>query len=130
MNPSRWLRPRLLGLVVVMLALLGVASYLTMARQEDPSFPYRAGMITVIYPGAVAESVERLIVEPLADELSQVEEVDFISATARTGWHWSRYGCSTISTIPTPPGIACARQLPGRSWSFPRACKALSWMTA
>lgn len=85
MNPSRWLRPRLLGLVVVMLALLGVASYLTMARQEDPSFPYRAGMITVIYPGAVAESVERLILEPLADELSQVEEVDFNSATARTG---------------------------------------------
>ncbi|MEO1817688.1 efflux RND transporter permease subunit [Pseudomonas sp.] len=85
MNVAQLLRPRLLGLVVVMLSLLGVAAYLTMARQEDPSFPYRAGMITVIYPGAVAESVERLILEPLSDELSQVEEVDFISATARTG---------------------------------------------
>ncbi|HBT55667.1 MAG TPA: AcrB/AcrD/AcrF family protein, partial [Pseudomonas sp.] len=85
MNLRRVLRPRLLGMVVVMLALLGVASYLTMARQEDPSFPYRAGLITVIYPGAVAESVERLVLEPLSDELSQVSEVDFIKATARTG---------------------------------------------
>mgnify|MGYP001434416977 CR=1 FL=1 len=85
MNLRRVLRPRLLGMVVLMLALLGVASYLTMARQEDPSFPYRAGLITVIYPGAVAESVERLVLEPLSDELSQVSEVDFIKATARTG---------------------------------------------
>lgn len=78
-------RPRLIGLVVGMLCLVGLASYLTMARQEDPSFPYRAGMITVIYPGAMAEAVERLILEPLADELSQVEEIDHFTATARTG---------------------------------------------
>lgn len=78
-------RPRLIGLVVVMLCLLGVASYLTMARQEDPSFPYRSGMITVIYPGAMAEAVERLVLEPLSDELGQVEEIDYFSATARTG---------------------------------------------
>ena len=78
-------RPRLIGLVVVMLSLLGVASYLTMARQEDPSFPQRAGLITVIYPGAMAEAVERLVLEPLSDELSQVEEVDYFTATARTG---------------------------------------------
>lgn len=79
-------RPRLIGLVVVMLSLLGVASYLTMARQEDPSFPYRAGMITLTYPGAMAEAVERLVLEPLSDELSQVEEVNHFTATARTGF--------------------------------------------
>lgn len=78
-------RPRLIGLVVAMLCLLGVASYLTMARQEDPSFPYRAGLITVAYPGAMAESVERLVLEPLSDELSQVEEIDYFTATVRTG---------------------------------------------
>ncbi|PKM05501.1 MAG: AcrB/AcrD/AcrF family protein [Gammaproteobacteria bacterium HGW-Gammaproteobacteria-6] len=79
------LRPRLIGLVTVMLCLLGIASYLTMARQEDPSFPQRAGMITVIYPGAMAEAIERLVLEPLSDELSQVEEIDYFTATARTG---------------------------------------------
>lgn len=85
MNPASWARPRLIGLVTVMLCLLGVASYLTMARQEDPSFPYRAGLITVVYPGAMAEAIERLVLEPLSDELTQVEEIDYFTATARTG---------------------------------------------
>lgn len=76
---------RLLGMVVVMLCLLGVAAYSTMPRQEDPSFPYRAGMITVTYPGASAEAVERLVLQPLSDELGQVAEVDWTQATARTG---------------------------------------------
>ncbi len=76
---------RLLGMVVTMLCLLGIAAYSTMPRQEDPSFPYRAGLITISYPGASAEAVERLVLQPLSDELRQVEEVDFTQATARTG---------------------------------------------
>lgn len=76
---------RLLGMVVTMLCLLGIAAYSTMPRQEDPSFPYRAGLITVNYPGASADAVERLVLSPLADELRQVEEVDFSEGTARTG---------------------------------------------
>ncbi|WP_111494450.1 efflux RND transporter permease subunit [Marinobacter bohaiensis] len=76
---------RLLGMVVVMLCLLGAAAYNTMPRQEDPSFPYRAGLLTVSYPGANADTVERLVLDPLADELRQVEEVDFSTGTARTG---------------------------------------------
>ncbi|QSP94994.1 efflux RND transporter permease subunit [Marinobacter salinisoli] len=76
---------RLLGMVVTMLCLLGIAAYVTMPRQEDPSFPYRAGMVYVNYPGASADAVERLVLAPLADELRQVEEVDFASGTARTG---------------------------------------------
>ncbi len=78
-------RQRLLGMVVTLLCLLGVAAYSTMPRQEDPSFPYRAGLLTVSYPGANADVVERLVMRPLADELLQVEEVDFASGTARTG---------------------------------------------
>ncbi len=76
---------RLLGMVVTMLCLLGIAAYSTMPRQEDPSFPYRAGLISINYPGASAEAVERLVLQPLSDELRQVEEVDYTQATARTG---------------------------------------------
>ena len=76
---------RLLGMVVTMLCLLGLAAYSTMPRQEDPSFPYRAGLISVSYPGASADAVERLVLRPLTDELRQVEEVDVSQGTARTG---------------------------------------------
>lgn len=78
-------RQRLLWLVVVMMSLVGIAAYFNMARQEDPSFPYRAGLISVQYPGATAEAVERLVLRPLEEELLQVEEVDFIVSTARNG---------------------------------------------
>lgn len=78
-------RPRLVLLVVGMLCLAGIGSFNGMARQEDPAFPDRAGLITVLYPGATAEAMERLILEPLQDEISQVEEVEEYTATARTG---------------------------------------------
>ncbi|WP_223428014.1 efflux RND transporter permease subunit [Alcanivorax limicola] len=78
-------RRRLLGLVVVMLTLIGIAAYFNMARQEDPSFPYRAGLITVQYPGATAEAVERLVVRALEDELLQLEEINHVTTTSRAG---------------------------------------------
>ena len=34
---------RLILALTAMFMLLGIASWLTMARQEDPSFPYRTG---------------------------------------------------------------------------------------
>lgn len=78
-------QPRLVLLIVAMLTLVGVGSLSGMARQEDPAFPDRGGLITVLYPGATAETMERLILEPLQDEISQVEEVQEYQATARTG---------------------------------------------
>lgn len=78
-------RPRLVFLVMFMLCLSGLASFGNMARQEDPQFPSRNGLITVLYPGATAEALERLVLEPLEDEISQVEEVNDYSAIARTG---------------------------------------------
>ncbi len=78
-------QPRLVLLIVAMLTLVGVGSLSSMARQEDPAFPDRGGLITVLYPGATAETMERLILEPLQDEISQVEEVQEYQATARTG---------------------------------------------
>jgi multidrug efflux pump subunit AcrB len=78
-------KPRLVFLVMFMLCLSGLASFGNMARQEDPQFPSRNGLITVLYPGATAEALERLVLEPLEDEISQVEEVNDYSAIARTG---------------------------------------------
>ena len=77
---------RLLGMVVTMLCLLGIAAYSTMPRQEDPSFPYRAGMITVSYPGASAEAVERLVLRPL----NCVRSKSWTGARAppEPAWHW------------------------------------------
>ncbi len=78
-------QPRLILLIVGMLCLAGLGSLSGMARQEDPAFPDRVGLVTVLYPGATAETMERLILEPLQEEIAQVEEVEEYNATARTG---------------------------------------------
>lgn len=71
--------------LVAIFALAGVVAFLSMNRQEDPSFPYRAGRIIVQFPGADPERVERLVLEPLEEQLAQVEEIEFLESVARQG---------------------------------------------
>jgi len=72
--------------VVSLLTLLGIASWLGMDRQEDPSFPYRYAQVLVPWPGAQPERVQRLVIEIIEDELARVEEVREIESTARLGF--------------------------------------------
>ena len=76
---------RLILSVAAVLALVGMAAWTGMIRQEDPSFPYRGGFVLVPYPGADPERVERLVLEPLEEELAQVQNIDFIQSTVRSG---------------------------------------------
>lgn len=54
-----------------------------MARQEDPSFPYRVGLLKVFYPGGTPSQIEKLITEPLEEELAQVSEIENVRSTSR-----------------------------------------------
>ena len=67
------------------MAFLGVLAWFSMPREEDPPLSYRAGMIQVVFPGADALVMERLVVLPLERQLSQVKEIEKIKVTARRG---------------------------------------------
>ena len=60
-------RQRLIFTVVGLLTLTGVFMWLTMVRQENPRLPDFWGMAVAPYPGADAETVERLVLEPIED---------------------------------------------------------------
>ncbi|WP_406672655.1 efflux RND transporter permease subunit [Natronospira sp.] len=77
---------RLIMTLVVMLAVLGLLAWNEMNRQEDPFFPYRYGDIQIPWPGADPEQVERLILNPLEEELAQVPDLGEIIGTARLGF--------------------------------------------
>ncbi len=77
---------RLVMATVLLLAIVGITAWFNMNRQEDPSFPYRYGFVTVQYPGADVDQVERLITKPLEEELAQVEYVDELRSTIRGGF--------------------------------------------
>lgn len=66
-----------------LLAMVGLAAWFGMVRQEDPFFPYRFGTLIVPFPGADPEKIERLVVEPLEQELVEVAEIKDIKVRIR-----------------------------------------------
>jgi len=77
---------RLILTTSIFLALFGLFSWSNMNRQEDPFFPYRQGFILVQYPGADVKKIEKQVLKPLEEELAQIEEIDEIRSTVRSGF--------------------------------------------
>ncbi|TVQ32556.1 MAG: efflux RND transporter permease subunit, partial [Wenzhouxiangella sp.] len=78
-------RRRLVLAAAALLSLIGLFAWLEMDRQEDPFFPYRYGHIMVTWPGADPERVERLVLNPIEEELAGIEDIREIRSTARLG---------------------------------------------
>jgi len=75
-------RGRLILTVAAVLSLTGIGLWMTMVRQEDPRLPDYWGQVTVTFPGADAQTMERLILKPMEDALAEVDEVKTLKATA------------------------------------------------
>ncbi len=74
---------RLLLTTAIFFSLVGAVAWRVMPRQEDPRLPDRIGLVLTSYPGADAEQVERLVLEPIEEELAEVEEIKKVQSTAR-----------------------------------------------
>ncbi len=83
--PEIFARRRLVLATALLLAVAGLLSWDTMPREEDPQFPPRDGLVITAFPGADAETVERLVIEPIEEVLAEVEEVEEVTSTARSG---------------------------------------------
>ena len=82
--------PRLLVLVLSLIAVAGLTSLMDLPRMEDPVLANRVGLINTPLPGADAARVEALVSEPIEDELRDIEEIKELRSV-------SRQGISTIS---------------------------------
>ncbi|MEM9072793.1 MAG: efflux RND transporter permease subunit, partial [Myxococcota bacterium] len=78
-------RPRLMLSLALMLSGAGLVAWFHMPREEDPRLAERFGIIIAPYPGAEPGSVEERVVKPIEDELSEVEAIDHVDVTIRTG---------------------------------------------
>jgi multidrug efflux pump subunit AcrB len=63
--------------------MLGVISYITMPRAQDPEINFNWVGITTVLPGASAEDVERLVTNPLEDGIRGVADLRFVISTSR-----------------------------------------------
>ena len=68
-----------------LLIALGVASFFSIARSEDPTFPFPATTITIVWPGADPSDMERVVVKPLEDAVNSLDNVKKIVSSAFDG---------------------------------------------
>jgi multidrug efflux pump subunit AcrB len=71
--------------LVLLMVLVGVVSYFTMPRSEDPLFDLPITTIEVIYPGASPRDIETLVVDPLEEEFADIESIKRIESQVKNG---------------------------------------------
>ncbi|WP_019028760.1 efflux RND transporter permease subunit [Colwellia piezophila] len=71
--------------IFLLMVLVGVVSYLNMPRSEDPQFDLPVTLIEVVYPGASPSDIETLVVDPLEQEISDIENIKKIEAKIHNG---------------------------------------------
>ncbi len=74
------------NVVLAILILLGVVSFITMPRYEDPQVSPAASSIYVIYPGATPSDIEETVINPLEESLNELEDIKDIKGYARDGF--------------------------------------------
>lgn len=77
---------RLIMTAATLLAAVGLFAWLSMPRQEDPDMTVRWALVSVEFPGADAEKVESLLLDPLEEHLAEVDELRRTFGTARAGF--------------------------------------------
>ena len=93
--------------VYVMMAIiffLGFSAYYSMPREDFPEIKETKIYISTVYPGNTAEDIERLIIDPLEEELKNVSNVVKILSTSQED-----YGIITVE-FDEKISVAAAKQ--------------------
>jgi multidrug efflux pump subunit AcrB len=71
--------------IVILLILIGVVTFITMPRSEDPQNDMAGTAINIAYPGASPEDLEQLVIDPIEEELNELEDIKKIESSAFDG---------------------------------------------
>jgi len=69
--------------VVILMVLVGIVSYFSMPRSEDPQFDISMILVEVLYPGASPNDIETLVVNPLEEEFADIEGIKKIESQVK-----------------------------------------------
>jgi len=68
-------RPQFTLVIFAMALALGIYSFRTIPRSEDPQFPIAVFQIVAVYPGATPTDLEQLVVDPIEDEINELDDI-------------------------------------------------------
>ena len=78
-------RSRYFILFVMAIVAIGIASFNSIARQEDPTITNFVATVTTVFPGAAPDRVEALVTRPIEDQIRKIAEVDEVRSTSSSG---------------------------------------------
>ncbi|MEP7068080.1 MAG: efflux RND transporter permease subunit [Usitatibacter sp.] len=70
---------------MVVLALIGVGSYMKLGQAEDPDFSFKLMVVRTGWPGASAEEVERQLTDKIEKKLQETPRLDFLRSYSKPG---------------------------------------------
>lgn len=71
--------------VFLMLIAVGLSSWFSIPRGEDPTFPIPGYTVIAVYPGATPADLEQLVVDPIEDRLRELDELREIRTRIEDG---------------------------------------------
>lgn len=71
--------------VFIMIAILGINSFINMPRSEDPSIKGAYFYVVAVYPGASPKDMEQLVVEPIEEAINELEDIKDLTSSMNDG---------------------------------------------
>jgi multidrug efflux pump subunit AcrB len=71
--------------MIVALAAIGIFSYLSLGRAEDPPFTVKNLTVAASWPGATAQEMQDLVADPLEKRLQELQYYDHVDTYTRPG---------------------------------------------
>jgi len=68
-----------------LLLIIGISSFLTMPRSEDPPLDIPGASVIIIYPGSNPVDLEQLIASPLEEALNELDDIKRMETSMRDG---------------------------------------------
>ena len=86
-NVSRWAleHPALTPYLMVVLMLLGMASYFQLGQDEDPPFAFRVMVVRAYWPGTTAQQMAEQVTDKIERTLQEVPYADKIQSYTKPG---------------------------------------------
>ena len=80
--------PVAVNLAMLAVVLAGLAAFFGMPREVFPEFSLKTIQIEAAFPGAAPEDVERLVTQPLEEQLEGLDGVDEMHSRSQEGLSW------------------------------------------
>ena len=75
----------LINMIMIIVFIFGIYTMINMPKEETPAVDFGAFYIMVGYRGVSPAEIEKLIIKPIEDGISDLADVDYISSTASEG---------------------------------------------